>query len=239
MHLSLAAAVRCHGLSEAEVERVKSDVLADLETAFLEKDQTPSADFAGECVDHYLRQEPLVDLELELEMVRGQLGTMDAGQVAAVAEQYTWDRACLCTVRMPLSRGDAAGDAAPASDDGEQTATENKVTQQQRRRQPCETDILAVFAEVAKLASGGGIAPWKAGGSGQLLRPAQLPAAEPLRAQREWGEGTLGVTEVVLANGMQVVLKKTDFLDDDIQFSVSMLRHRASVVWRVPRPLLS
>jgi hypothetical protein len=47
--------VKAHGFLEDELARVKSDVLSELETAFLEKDQSPSADLASECVEHFLR----------------------------------------------------------------------------------------------------------------------------------------------------------------------------------------
>jgi len=59
--------MKAHGVGEDEVERCKLDILADLETAYLERDQIPSADHAAEAIEHFLRDEPLIDLQRELE----------------------------------------------------------------------------------------------------------------------------------------------------------------------------
>ena len=34
---------------------MKADILSELETAYLERDQCPSADYASECIEHFLR----------------------------------------------------------------------------------------------------------------------------------------------------------------------------------------
>ena len=60
--------VKKHGISEEEIERVKADILADLETAYRERNQIPSAEYAEECCEHFLREEPVMELVAELAM---------------------------------------------------------------------------------------------------------------------------------------------------------------------------
>ena len=80
--------MKAHGVGEDEVERCKLDILADLETAYLERDQIPSADHAAEAIEHFLRDEPLIDLELELEMCKKMLKTISADEVGAQARLH-------------------------------------------------------------------------------------------------------------------------------------------------------
>ena len=110
--------MKAHGVGEDEVERCKLDILADLETAYLERDQIPSADHAAEAIEHFLRDERLIDLELELEMCKKMLKTISADEVGAQARLHDWGSNCLVTVRTP---------AAQASEDAPGAETEEEV----------------------------------------------------------------------------------------------------------------
>jgi hypothetical protein len=207
--------VKLHGLTEAEVTRVKADVLADLETAFLERHQTPSADFIGEAVDHFLRQEPLMDLEEELNLCKQVTAGVTAAEASTVAQECEWSRGCLCTVRMPKAK-QADTVAAAEAGGGETSAAVGDGCEASGLQ---ESEIRAVFAEVAEMSASGAIGAWKVASSGQALLPATLPPVGSVTSRHDFPEE--GVTDVTLSNGLRVLLKVTDFLDDDISFSAS------------------
>jgi hypothetical protein len=81
-----------------------------------------------------------------------------------------------------------------------------------------EAELLATLAAVRARAALGDIPPWDGKTSGEELLPAELPPVGAVVAQREYAEADgLGVTEVRFANGLTALLKRTDFLDDDVQ----------------------
>lgn len=211
--------VKLHGLTEPEVARVKADVLADLETAFLERNQTPSVDFIGEAVDHFLRGEPLMDLEEELELCRQQLENVSEDEAAAVAADYLWGNSCLCTVRMPKPKCDGSEETIPPQDSlGD--APPPVVVGGAAAAAAMEADILAVFAEVSAMsAEPGAIGAWVTSSGGHGLLPSEMPPPGEVIARRDFPEQQL--VDVTLSNGMRVLIKSTDFFDDEIQFSAS------------------
>ena len=60
------------------------------------------------------------------------------------------------------------------------------------------------------------IAPWPTSSNTEGLKPPDLPPPASIVSRHSWGEG---VTDVCLDSGLRIILKPTDFLDDDIQFS--------------------
>ena len=245
--------VKKHGISEDEIERVKADILSDLETAYRERNQIPSVAYAEECCEHFLREEPVMELEAELAMCKRVLGTISASEASECAKLHDWSKNCLVKVQLPSEGVNAEGAAAAATGD---TSAEAAAAGTADAADPpagkypagwlcayqkldlpsikalaeggskgrgglCEADIQAVFSDVAALSAADGIAPWPENSGEWDLKPEALPPPATVVSRRVWTQDADGcdLTEVVLDSGIRIVLKATDFLDDDLSFS--------------------
>ena len=242
--------VKLHGISEDEIRRVKLDILADLETAFLERNQTQSSEFASECIEHFLRDEPLMDLEKELDLCRRTLDTISAAEASECAKLHDWRQNCLVKVQLPssaITASTSTGSFSPDKDTasaekGSEGASAEKGSEGtdekgddvahmeesgagaphgQEGEGLSESDIRSVFAEVAALSAASKIAPWPSKTGDQGLELPHMPPPAEVVERRDWTEEKDGcaLTELVLSSGLRVLLKATDFLDDDLQFS--------------------
>ena len=54
-----------YGFTAAEYERFKSELLSQLESAYLHRDKIQSRSFVNECVRHFLENEPMPGIEWE------------------------------------------------------------------------------------------------------------------------------------------------------------------------------
>lgn len=62
--------LQAHGVTERELARAKLQHLSDMESAFIEKDQTYSDALRGEYVEHFLRGEPAPGIEYEARLAK-------------------------------------------------------------------------------------------------------------------------------------------------------------------------
>jgi len=62
--------LQAHGVTERELARAKLQHLSDMESAFIEKDQTYSDGLRGEYVEHFLRGEPAPGIEYEARLAK-------------------------------------------------------------------------------------------------------------------------------------------------------------------------
>lgn len=62
--------VRRHGFSESELERVKAEMLAAMETSYNSRDKFTSEGFVGEIQNHFLQGEPILEYEVYYEFAK-------------------------------------------------------------------------------------------------------------------------------------------------------------------------
>ena len=187
------ARVRLHGLSTRELLVARSNLEADIETAFVERDQAQSTALRDEYLRHFMHGEAVVDAELEARLGRSLLRSIRDEEVAALAHGL---RACdSCVVKAACGAND--------------------------KRPPTEADLLAVLARVEALEAAGGVPPADFLAAPEALM-ASLPELGPdavILHRRHWP--SLDVTELTLSNGMRVALKRTSLLDDQVLLSAT------------------
>ncbi len=174
-----------HGFTQTELDRIKINTERGYEQAYRERDKVQSAPLASELVRSYLEAEATPGIEVELELVRRFLPTIELDEVNQRARQWITDENRVIVVSAPEK--DKAG-------------------------LPDEEQLLTVFDTMAAAE----IEPFV---DRVLDAPllAELPTAGKVTAESTIDE--LGVTEWTLSNGIRVVLKPTDFQNDQIAVS--------------------
>ena len=74
--------VRRHGFTESELAREKENLLRAIESAYTQREQTPSAVFAGEYVEHFLRGVPAPGIEAEWDFYQAVLPQISLAELA-------------------------------------------------------------------------------------------------------------------------------------------------------------
>jgi zinc protease len=175
------------GFTPGELERPKQNILAALERAVREKDNTPAAAIAGELVRHVTDREPVAGIVYEHELYKRFLPQITLAEVNALAKEWVPDRNRVVTVSAPEKVGFAV---------------------------PDEKALTSVLASVA----GKDIKAYvDTVDNAPLLDPLPSPGAVVKTATKD----AFGITEWTLANGVTVVLKPTDFKEDEILFRAS------------------
>ncbi len=171
-----------HGFTATELERAKANTLRGYEQLYRERDKVRSGALADELVRAFLEGEPTPGIEVELELVRRFLPTIDLAEVNRLAQEWITDENRVFVVSVPEKEG---------------------------LEPPSEQELLAVFEAV----EGRAIEPFV---DRVLDAPllAEAPASGEIVERGEIAE--IGVTEWRLSNGVRVVLKPTDFQNDQI-----------------------
>jgi zinc protease len=173
------------GFTPGEFERPKLNIMAGLDRAVREKDNTPAASIAGELARHVTDREPVPGITYEYELYKRFLPQITLAEVNALAKNWVPDRNRVVTVSAPEKDG-----------------------------MPDEKRLASVIA----LAAAKDITPYvDTLDAAPLLDP--LPAPGTIRKTTTKAE--FGITEWELANGVKVVLKPTDFREDEILFRAS------------------
>lgn len=183
--LTEAMRVFKHGFTETELERAKTNLLRQFEDAFKEKDKTESASHAGEMMAHFLNQVPMPGIELEYELYKKYLPSINAGEVNRLASEWMAPVNRVVTLSMPEKKDVSV---------------------------PTEEHLARLIAETEQST----VEPYVDKVSNKPLVES-LPAGSPIVSEKE--HSTLGVTEWKLGNGIRVLLKPTDFKNDEIVFS--------------------
>ena len=97
-----------HGFTEGELEREKSNLLSSIENQYKQRDQTPSADFAGDFADHFFIGDPVPGIEAEWELYQQLLPQITLAEFADVAESWAQTEDLALLVVRP-EETDAAG----------------------------------------------------------------------------------------------------------------------------------
>lgn len=171
-----------HGFTQTELDRLKADLLRAYEQAYVERDKRESGSLAAEYMRHFLEQEPIPGIEMELEIVREFLPTISLDELNELA-----DKAIQQSNRVVLLSGPEKAD---------QTL-------------PDEQALAAAFESVAARDVAAFVDRTR---DKPLLE--NEPTASPVVEERSIEE--IGVTEWRLENGIRVVLKPTDFKNDQV-----------------------
>ncbi len=103
--------VRLHGFTESELAREKETLLRAIESAHTQREQTPSAVFVGEYVDHFLRGIPAPGIEAEWELYQAVLPQITLSELELSTAAWTRPQDTALLVVRP------GGDDAPSDSD--------------------------------------------------------------------------------------------------------------------------
>ncbi|XP_062090969.1 zinc protease PQQL-like isoform X1 [Humulus lupulus] len=102
------ARVRIHGFSEREVSIVRSQLMSEIESAYLERDQMQSSSLRDEYLQHFLRNEPVIGIEYEAQLQKTLLPHILASDLSKYAEKL--QTSCSCVIKTIEPRASAVVD---------------------------------------------------------------------------------------------------------------------------------
>jgi zinc protease len=182
--LTESARVARHGFTASELERGKRDLLRYYETAYAERDKSESAGYADEYLRHVLENESIPGIAVEFDLAKQYVPEITLAEVNGLSREWLTENNRVVVVQSPKKPGVSV---------------------------PTETEILGVFAAVAKK----DIKPYQDIVADEALVPAP-PTPGTVVSERRLA--AVGITEWKLSNGARVLLKPTTFKDDEILF---------------------
>ena len=174
-----------HGFTQTELDRAKTNTLRSYEQLGREHDKLRSGPLADELVRAYLEAEPIPGIQVELELVKRFLPTIELDEVNRQAQDWITDENRVIVVSGP---------------------------EKEESDLPAESALLAVFDAVEAT----DVDPFV---DRVLDEPLLAAIPEPGEITKVSQIEELGVTEWSLSNGIRVILKPTDFQNDQIALS--------------------
>lgn len=175
--------IRRYGFLDNELVREKKSLLRAYEQSFAEEDKADSRSFARECKDHYLKQETMPGIAVEVELVKKLLPGITLAEVNELAANWSERKD-----RVIMASGPA------------------------RDSLPDRNKLLAVTERIPLRE----IQPYRENRLGSSLMPGRpVPGRVVNQRQLE----AIGATLWTLSNGAKVVIKPTDFKNDEILLS--------------------
>lgn len=173
-----------HGFSQSELDRMKTQIMTFYESAYKEKANTKSKDYATELYAYFYEGEGAPGIDIELDIVKEVLPDITLEDVNKVMSEAIRDKAVVITVSAP-DKADV--------------------------KVPTEKEILAIYNKVKNM----DIAAYEDVSTDKPLM-SQIPT--PGKVTDEENISDVNITEWKLSNGAKVILKKTDFKEDEILF---------------------
>ena len=177
--------VKRFGFTQSELDRAKQSYLTNMESAYKEKDKTPSESLVNEYLRNFLEQEASPGIEYEYKMANSMTGGISLDDLNNLAKTYITD-----LNRDVILMG-------PEKD---------------KDNLPDEAKIESWISNIKQ----SNITAYVDQSSDKPLLSANLTGAKVV------SESTIpeiGVSEFKLSNGVRVILKPTDFKNDEISFS--------------------
>ncbi len=177
--------VKRFGFTQSELDRAKESYLVNMESAFKERDKTPSESLVNEYVRNFLEKEASPGIEYEFKLAHKFTPSISLNDVNELAKRYITDVNRDVIIMGPEKDKDSLPDE----------STIGKWISNVKQE-----DVSAYVDQVSKkplldtVLSGG-----------KIISEKQIPE--------------LGITELSLSNGVKVVLKPTDFKNDEISFT--------------------
>ncbi|KAG0485075.1 hypothetical protein HPP92_009154 [Vanilla planifolia] len=98
------ARIRVHGFSDREICIVRALMMSEIESAYLERDQMQSTSLRDECLQHFLRKEPVVGLEYEAQLQKTILPYISSEEVSRYAINFCTTCSCVIKIVEPQAR---------------------------------------------------------------------------------------------------------------------------------------
>ncbi|GLJ23437.1 hypothetical protein SUGI_0443600 [Cryptomeria japonica] len=97
------ARIRVHGFSEREIAIARAFMMADIESAYLERDQNQSTSLRDECLQHFFRGEPVVGIDYEAQLQKTLLPHISVAEVSKFANFFRTTCSCVIKTVEPLA----------------------------------------------------------------------------------------------------------------------------------------
>ena len=179
--------VRQFGFTATEYERAKADYLAALEKQYTNRDKRENYEFGNAYRDHFLSNEPIPSLEY-LNQTMSQIVPMLPVDIVNQVLPELIAESDTNLVVMEWAR-EAEGLVYPTEDDMRKAVADARAEQ------------LEAYVDNVK--------------DEPLILPENMPKKGKIKKETE--NNQFGYKELTLSNGATVLLKKTDFKDDEVQ----------------------
>ena len=207
--LTEAERVKRYGFTLSELDRQKKEMSSYIEKIYSDRDKLESNSYVSEYVDHYLEGETIPGIEYERELYRRFLLEIALDEANSMVATWFTEENRVVLVSAPEREGRVSGRVEPKVSHEPPINPEPPV--QEVSLIPDEYTLRAIFQRVMAKHIG----PYEDRVSELPLLPL-LP--EPGSVTKERTIKELGLTEMVLSNGARVVLKPTDFKNNQILF---------------------
>ena len=189
---------QAHGFTATELARAKANQLRNIESAYQERDQRPSARLAAEYLRHFLEQEPVPGLEVEYELYQRLLPEIDTAAVDAVADLWAEPGNVVLLVSGPAGISVAAAEAAGVDPQDSEAANAALAAALRAQLAAAVTRAVEPYEDLT--------------GDAPLLARAPQPGA--IVGERRLEE--IDALEWTLSNGVTVIARQTDFRNDEV-----------------------
>ena len=184
-----ALRVKLHGFTQAEFDRSKEEYLSQLEKQYTNRNKIKNAQFGDRYRDHFLENEPIPSIE-------------DKYQIMS---QMIVPNISLDIVNMYAKE--------LISDQDKNLVTFTMVLEKDGNTYPTEAEM----AETIKSVRGENIEAYVDNAKNEpLILPENMPKKGKIKKEKE--NTLFGYKELTLSNGARVILKKTDYKDDEVLF---------------------
>lgn len=183
--ISEVARIRIHEFSEREMSIIKAEMLSEMESAYLEREQYESTSWRDAYLQHFVRDSTVLGIETSARLYKTLLPQISAAQVSAYAKKLLVSCSCVIIATGPRATVNVG-------------------------------DLKNVVSKITSLEEQGSISQWE-----ESHIPEEIVLTRPnpgfILQQSEYPE--IGVTELILSNGMKVCYKCTEFKNDQVVFS--------------------
>lgn len=185
-----AERVRQFGFTQGEFDRAKAEILSQYENAYNNRNKIRNSQFGDEYRDNYLDKEPIPGIEWEYQFI-SQIANMPQLGVEAINE----------IAKEYISSSDT------------NLVVMEFAQEKEGKVYPTE----AQMAEAVNAVRAEKLEPYVDNAKNEpLLDETTLPKPGKIKSEKE--NKQLGYKELTLSNGARVILKKTDFKENEIQF---------------------
>lgn len=185
-----ALRVKDYGFTAGEFDRMKAEFLSQLEAAYLNRNKIKNSQYGDELRDHYLSNEPIPSKEDEYQLMKQYVDNpaINVNVINGFAKELISNQDSNFVAFIFAQ--DKAGTNYPTEEQMAQTI------------QKVRTEKIEPYVDNVK--------------QEPLLDETKLPKAGKIVKEKE--NKVLGYKELTLSNGARVILKKTNFKDNEIQF---------------------
>lgn len=183
-----AQRVRQYGFTAGEYDRCKAEYMSQLESAYTNRNKTKNHTFGQEYTNHYLANEPIPGIETEYQLM-SQITSIPYLNVDALNEY----------AKELITDNDSNFVVYIM---GQEKAGDITTEQMAQTIASVRSEQIEAYVDNAK--------------NEPLIDETKLPKAGKIVKETENKE--LGYKELTLSNGARVILKKTDFKENEIQF---------------------